>query len=123
MRVRTFSAGEGRLALEAVCVVTDGGVTLTVASAECGHVGATAQAIPRPEPGRTATTSLLAVPCHRDDVPAHELASALATRLRVPVAVSVGLHVDNATKEDIEGLLANAREVGEQVAAYVESLG
>lgn len=47
---------------------------------EFAHLGATAQAIPRPEPGRTATVSILAVPCHRDEIPAHDIAAALATR-------------------------------------------
>ena len=122
LRVATFVAGEGAFRLEAACVVTGAGVTVTVVSAEHGHVGATAQAVPRPEPGRTATTSLLAVPCHRDDVPAHDLAASLATRLGVPVAVSVGIHVDDATPAQIEQLLACSRELGEKVAAWVESL-
>lgn len=123
MLVRRFSAGTGRHALEAVAVATPRGVTVTVASVEHGHVGATAQALPRPEEGRTATTSVLAVPCHRDDVPAHDMAAALATRLRVPVAVSAGMHVDDATRDDIEALLANARELTEQIASCVGSPG
>lgn len=122
MRVRTLSCGEGRHALDAVVVVTGNGVTVTVCTAEHDHLGATAQAIPRPEPDRTATTSLLAVPCHRDDVPAHDLAAAIATRLRVPVAVSAGLHVDDADEGDIRALLDNARRLGDMVCELVESM-
>lgn len=120
MIVKTLGYGEGAYALEAVVVVTGNGVTVTVCTAEHDHLGATAQAIPRPEHGRTATTSLLAVPCHRDDVPAHDLAASLATRLRVPVAVSAGMHIDNASEGDIQALLQNARELGERIAEFVE---
>lgn len=123
MLVEVFAVGSGRHALEAVAAITPRGVSVTVASAVHGHVGATAQAVPRPEEGRTATTSVLAVPCHRDDVPAHDMAAELATRPRVPVAVSAGMHVDDATADDIEALLANARELTERIASYVESLG
>lgn len=122
MQVRSFVFGEGRHAVEAVAVITLGGVTVTLVTVENGHVGATAQAVPRPERSRTATTSLLSVPCHCDGVPAQELAAMLATRLRVPVAVSVGMHVDDATDEDINLLLKNARELGEQVLDFAEPL-
>lgn len=121
MRIGTFRAGSGRHALEAAAVVCGAGVTVTLASAEHGHVGATAQALPREEPGRTATTSVLAVPGHKDDIPAREMAAALATRLGVPVAVSAGMHVDDASSEDIEVLLANARELTGQIAAFAGS--
>lgn len=120
MRIGTFRAGSGRHVLEAAAVVCGAGVTVTLASAEHGHVGATAQALPREEPGRTATTSVLAVPGHKDDIPAREMAAELATRLGVPVAVSAGMHVDDASREDIEVLLANARELTGQIAAFAE---
>lgn len=122
MQIENFRAGSGRHALEAVAVVCGAGVTVTLASAEHGHLGATAQAVPRGEPGRTATTSTLVVPGHRDDVPAREMAAELSTRLGVPVAVSAGMHADDATPEDIEAFLACARELTEQVAEFAGPL-
>ncbi len=119
MRIERLCAGAGRHALEAAVVVCGAGLTVTLATCEHGHVGATAQAIPRDEPGRTATVSVLVAPGHKDDVPAREMAAALATRLGVPVVVSAGLHVDGATRADIEALLANARELTERVAELV----
>ena len=68
-------------------------------------LGATAQAIPRPEPGRTATVSILAVPCHRDEIPAHDIAAALATRFGVPVVASTGFHVEQASGDDLQRVL------------------
>lgn len=117
MDVRSFCVGEGLFKLDVTMVDTGRGITVTVASATPGaaHVGATAQAIPRPEPGRTATVSILAVPCHRDEVPARDIAAAVATELNVPVVASCGIHVDNATKDDIAQLIGTAREAAQQV--------
>ena len=75
------------------------------------RAGATAQAIPRPEHDRTATVSILAVPCHRDEMPAHDIAAALATKFRVPVAASCGFHVEAASDEDIQKVLATTKKL------------
>lgn len=117
METRTFSVGEGAFSLEVTMVDTGRGVTVTVGSsaAGCAHVGATAQAIPRPEPGRTATVSILAVPCHRDEVPAHDIAARVATELGVPTVATCGIHVDGATAGDIERLVSLSHEVAEEV--------
>lgn len=121
MQVEIITAGEGKFALEAVVVLTPRGITVTACSPDFAHLGATAQAIPRPEPGRTATVSILAVPCHRDEIPAHDIAAALATRFKMPVAASTGFHVDNAAPEDLERLLATCRELIAKIEAWVAS--
>lgn len=118
----TVAVGEGIYALEAHLCVTANGMTVTACSPAHAHLGATAQAIPRPEPGRTATVSLLAVPCHRDEQPAHDIAAALATRFLVPVAASAGLHIDHATPEQIQRLLAQVDALIEQLVALAEQL-
>lgn len=88
MHTTKVAVGEGKFALEAQLTVTPRGMAVYACSPEFAHLGATAQAIPRPEPGRTATVSILAVPCHRDEIPAHDIAAALATRFGVPVVAS-----------------------------------
>ena len=64
MHTTKVAVGEGKFALEAQLTVTPRGMAVYACSPEFAHLGATAQAIPRPEPGRTATVSILAVPCH-----------------------------------------------------------
>lgn len=120
MQVKTISAGEGAFTLEAVVVVTPRGITVTACTPCHAHLGATAQAIPRPEPGRTATVSILAVPCHRDEIPAHDIAAALATRFGIPCAASTGFHVDGATPQDIDRLLEVNRELIGRIEEYVD---
>ncbi|OUP10533.1 isopentenyl-diphosphate Delta-isomerase [Collinsella sp. An2] len=117
METRSFHVGEDKFKLEVTMVDTGRGITVTVGSAAPGaaHVGATAQAIPRPEPGRTATVSILAVPCHRDEVPAHDIAALVATELRVPVTATCGIHIDNATVDDIARLVDTAHEAARAV--------
>lgn len=119
MHTITVTAGEGAFRLEASVTVMPRGITVTACSPDYAHLGATAQAIPRPEAGRTATVSLLSVPCHRDEIPAHDIAAELATRFRVPVAASTGFHVDAATDDDIKAFLAATRELVERIAERV----
>ena len=59
MHTTKVAVGEGKFALEAQLTVTPRGMAVYACSPEFAHLGATAQAIPRPEPGRTATVSIL----------------------------------------------------------------
>lgn len=108
--------GEGAFALEAVVTVTPCGIVVYACTPAFAHVGATAQAIPRPESGRTATVSLLAVPCHRDEIPAHDIAAALATKFAMPCSASTGYHVENASPADLQKML----EVNQQLIEALE---
>lgn len=122
MQVVEAAAGEGVYELRAVAVVAPRGITVTACSPSFAHLGATAQAIPRPEPGRTATVSILAVPCHRDEIPAHDIAAALATRFGVPCAASTGFHVEHATKADLQRMLDVTQALIVELVRAVEPL-
>ncbi len=118
MHTTKVAVGEGKFALEAQLTVTPRGMAVYACSPEFAHLGATAQAIPRPEPGRTATVSILAVPCHRDEIPAHDIAAALATRFGVPVVASTGFHVEQASGDDLQRVLDTTKEL---IAALEEA--
>ena len=79
MHTTKVAVGEGKFALEAQLTVTPRGMAVYACSPEFAHLGATAQAIPRPEPGRRATVSILAVPCHRDEIPARRMRAAASS--------------------------------------------
>ena len=119
MHTTKVAVGEGKFALEAQLTVTPRGMAVYACSPEFAHLGATAQAIPRPEPGRTATVSILAVPCHRDEIPAHDIAAALATRFGVPVVASTGFHVEQASGDDLQRVLDTTKEL---IAALVQKI-
>lgn len=124
METRSFHVGEGKFRIDVTFVETGRGVTVTACShtPHAAHVGATAQAIPRPEPGRTATISILAVPRHRDEVPAHDIAAIVGTKLAVPTTVTCGIHVDNASVDEIKHLVEVCHEAGEEVVRRVEQI-
>ena len=119
MHTTKVAVGEGKFVLEAQLTVTPRGMAVYACSPEFAHLGATAQAIPRPEPGRTATVSILAVPCHRDEIPAHDIAAALATRFGVPVVASTGFHVEQASGDDLQRVLDTTKEL---IAALVQKI-
>lgn len=119
MHTATVVVGEGKFRLEASVTVTPRGITVTACSPDYAHLGATAQAIPRPESGRTATVSILAVPCHRDVIPAHDIAAALATRFKMPCAASTGFHVEHATPADLQRMLDTTKVLIEELETHV----
>lgn len=119
VHTKTLSVGEGKFSLEAVVTVTPRGIIVYACSPKFAHLGATAQAIPRPEPGRTATVSILSVPCHRDEIPAHDICAALATKFKMPCVASTGFHVDDATPEDLAHMLDVAAELIEVLEDHV----
>lgn len=118
-KTESVQAGQGAFALEAVVTATPRGLVVFACTPEYAHVGATAQAIPRPEPGRTATVSLLAVPCHRDEIPAHDIAAALATRFNMPCSASTGYHVEGASAEDLQKVLDANQQLIERLEEAV----
>ena len=75
------------------------------------HVGAVALAVPVPRnaEGVTASVSVMTVPGHRDDIPAHAAALQICKAVARPVSLTAGLHIDNAAQEDINALLQNAQ--------------
>jgi gallate decarboxylase subunit D len=75
------------------------------------HIGATALAVPRPslaDPSMVSSSaSVLCVVGHKEDELARGVALRLSAALACTVTVVAGLHVDDATGDDIRLLLEN----------------
>jgi len=88
-------------------------LVLTIWGGTVPHVGAVALAQARPslaDPGvASATSSVLTLLGHKDDVVAREAADRFAAALGSTVVATAGLHVDAATPEEIQTLIATAR--------------
>jgi hypothetical protein len=101
-----------QIELEALCCGTDYSVAI------CGgsryHVGAVALGCARPRhdnlPRRNATVSVICAFEHRDDEVARWVARYLATELNCHVSASAGVHIDNATSDEIGVLMENCKE-------------
>jgi len=79
------------------------------------HLGAVALGSPEPaRPGyaeSTATVSVISVYGHRDDEVARYAAKMLSAALGCQVAVVAGIHIDNASPEELAILMANVKSL------------
>ena len=73
------------------------------------HIGGAAVAYPTPSHYRDAMTvsvSTMTLPGHKDYVVANTAAEKICKALETPTIVTVGIHYDNATKNDIEEIIS-----------------
>lgn len=107
------AAGKGMRRVEATAVVAGRDVVVTLGGGTAPHVGAVALAQARPSLNRpqatSATSSVLTLLGHKDDVVAREAAERLAVACGGTAVVAAGLHVDQASPADLRALVANAR--------------
>ena len=88
---------------------------VSIQGGDTPHVGAVALACPCASPTDTSGkitefVSVLTAPGHRDDVLARKLALQMCKALCRNISLSVGIHVHNATQEEISTLVKNAEE-------------
>ncbi len=86
-------------------------LVLILKGGEKHHVGAVAIAIPYKN---TASTSVISVYGHKDSELAKPLAEKVAKNLKKIVVLIAGLHIDDATQEDIQKLVNNSNKRIEQ---------
>ncbi|MDD2219519.1 MAG: hypothetical protein PHO79_00665 [Desulfoplanes sp.] len=83
---------------------------MTVSGGDQEHIGAVALAIPHPSQKDknkiSATVSILAIPGHKEDELAKNVARKIAVALNATVSVSCGIHIDNAETQEIENIIA-----------------
>lgn len=90
---------------------------------ELPHVGGVVLAAPRPSltgQGQSCDLWISTVPGHKDVDVAVPLARLFCARLGVPVSLTAGLHIDDATAEDIALLSRHCEEAG---AAFLAQCG
>jgi len=107
----TVGYGEFPFRVEIAAVLVGPDISVTIGGGDAYHIGATALAVPRPslaDPAApSASASVICVTAHKEDELARAAALELATEFGCRVSVSAGIHVDNATAEDISQLLRN----------------
>lgn len=110
LAVRRNQVEDGALRLEALCVSAGSDLVVVVGGGERPHVGAAALALSLPslkDPSRlTHSSSLLAVPGHKEEDLARDGALRLSRALARNVVVTVGIHDDAIAKERIAAYVA-----------------
>ncbi|GAB6157788.1 hypothetical protein JCM39194_09880 [Desulfotomaculum varum] len=116
--------GEGRYRVELYATITAEGVVCQLYGGTKPHVGAMVLSLPRPSlqnPSQiSCNSSVLPMLGHKDDEIAKPLAEKLARQLNQPVVLVAGLHIDEATAEEIQLLCCHCRQAVEQLLNYPE---
>lgn len=107
----TITAGEPPYRIEGRVIVCGRDVVVVVGGGTKYHTGAVAAAISLPslkDPAKNTTTaSTLSIPGHKEDQIAREAALRLARTLETTVTVAVGIHVDDASPDEIRLMVGN----------------
>ncbi|MFW9920216.1 MAG: hypothetical protein ACFFED_11485 [Candidatus Thorarchaeota archaeon] len=93
---------------------------VTILGGDEHHIGGAALAYPTKSHYRDATTvsvNTITAPGHKDYLVANSAAERISRTLDIPVLVSVGIHVDHATKAQIDAIVT---EVDSMVTALIE---
>ncbi len=127
MKNYCLKIGQGRhkIFLHAVACGTDWNVAIF--GGERDHIGAVACGIPtliHGNPDRpTVSLSSFCVPGHKDDVLARKAADMLARALSQVVAVTVGIHVEQADQEDLRILCEYSLEACQRLLLRIREDG
>ena len=118
--------GEGIYQVEAAAFLCGEDVVLVLAGGTRYHVGAVAMALPRPslaDPDKiSASASVLCVTGHKEDELARSIALKLAATLNRRVTVTAGVHVDEASADEVKILLGNCEQVIEKITCRLERM-
>lgn len=116
-------AGEGKYSLEAVVVQCEDGLSIYLGGGEKPHVGTVVLSQPRrsltKDGSLSYTTSVLNILGHMDDSLARPMAEKLCSLLNCNVVVTAGVHIDNATPEEISKLLEMAKKLTDKILDIV----
>lgn len=119
--------GSDDFAVEAAVVLCGVDVCVAIGGGTRHHVGASAVSLPRPslrEGQKTsASTSVFCLLGHKEDELARRTAERIAVVCRSVSCVTVGLHVDNASRHDIEILVANYERLVDEILSRLTDLG
>lgn len=114
MRTLQRRVEDGEYSVWATMTLLDEGVCVCVGGGQ-SHVGTMVLALPRESLRRNGsiacTVSTINVLGHKDDIVALPLAEGLCREFNMPVTVTAGIHIDEATSADIERLQGNALEL------------
>ena len=93
-------------------------LVVCVSGGSTPHIGSVTLASPRPSlagTGMSATSSVLNLIGHKDEAVGRPLAEMLASRLDTTVCCICGIHIDDATPEDI----ASCKTLGCDIASFL----
>lgn len=121
----SLSYGEGRLGVHILATLTADGVAITLTGGERPHVGGMAMSIPRQQQTELKSrpeTWITPRPGHRDSDIATLVAELLCRETGCCTAVIAGIHIDQATREEIDLLLQNSQEATRRLGYKIKQI-
>lgn len=100
-------AGEGKYSVKAAATYLGEDISVAVGGGTLDHIGAVSLGVYEPIRD-SATISTISVFTHRDDAIASYFAKTISKDRKCTVSVSAGIHIDDATEDDIAILKENA---------------
>ena len=96
---------------------------VTIYGGDEHHIGGVALAYPTKSHYRDAMTvsvNTTTAPGHKDYVLANSVAETICKELNVPTVVTVGIHVDNATKEQITSIVKEVESMVKELITHYQ---
>ncbi|ADK82474.1 prenylated flavin chaperone LpdD [Sediminispirochaeta smaragdinae] len=114
----------GRAVIEFTLFQIGEDLLLVIAGGQTPHIGAVTLSLPRKsltDDGSTSSsTSVLAVPAHKDDEIARSVSAHISSRLNRNVVVACGIHIDHASSGEIERIIGAVDTV---IAEIIGTIG
>ncbi len=111
MKVLQFTKGDQPHLVEAEVVFCGEDLVIAVCGGLRYHTGAVGIAYSHPSiknpAHKTTTSSVITIAGHKEDEIAKSAAQLISNAKNRTVTIAVGLHIDDASQEDIDRLLAN----------------
>lgn len=118
--------GIGKCIVQALVVCCGNDLNVTIVGGEKYHIGAAAVAVPRLEykngSKRTASTSVICVQGHREDEVTYKAAKYLATTLDCTVTVTMGVHINDITKNEFSEISNNINKLLDNIIEQINRL-
>lgn len=115
MKHLSYESGEGIYRIEADVLICGSDISIAICGGDTPHIGAVALASPRmslaDKEKTSASASVICVMGHKEDELARAAALKLAARFSCQTAVAAGIHIDDASEDDIKVLWKNYETV------------
>ena len=109
-----ISYGKGKYEIIACFYAIGKDLVVLIGGGEKPHAGCVVMCEPDKAKGKV-TTSVHTFSTHRDEVVAKPIAEELCRKTGTKVVCVCGIHVEKATKKDIELLVKNTQELGRRI--------
>ncbi|MCX6822156.1 MAG: hypothetical protein NTW30_05260 [Candidatus Aenigmarchaeota archaeon] len=107
-----ISVGQGKYKVWLKEETLDNGIIFIIGGGEVSHIGSIVFSEPVMN-GKTfsCTSQVINVQGHKEEIIARELTEKICLKKKLPVICVCGMHVNNATKKEIEILVDNAKKL------------